>query len=378
MNPALTRRAALRVGARIAIAAALAPMPAIAQPGPGAGPPRPAKPLVIGHRGAPAHRPEHTLASYARAIADGADFIAPDLVATKDGVLVARHENNLAETTDVAAHPEFAARHTTKPVDGQPRTGWFTEDFTLAELKTLRARERLGPHRPESAGFDCQFPIASLAEIIDLAAAESARRGRIVGLIPEIKHSTYFAAIGLPIEYRLLAALRQHPFLATAPVIVQSFEVANLRRLRRMLAGMANVRLMQLTANDETPIDRVLAGDARRWSERLTPAGLTEIASYADFIAPDARDLIPLEPDGRLGQPGPLIAAAHRSGLLVGAWTFRPENHFLAADFRDPTGDDTPNPAGSLAEIRRYLDAGIDALFTDDPAIGRRAVDRIV
>lgn len=336
---------------------------------------RPAKPLVLGHRGACAHRPEHTLASYAKAIADGADFVEPDLVATRDGVLIARHENNIAETTDVATRAEFASRRTSKMIDGQSQTGWFTEDFTLAEIKTLRAKERLGALRPESQGYDGQFQVVTFEEIADFVAAESAARGRVVGLIPEIKHSTYFAGIGLPLEPRFYATLRAGAYLKRAPLIVQSFEVDNLRAMRRTLSDMANVRLMQLTENAEAPFDRVKAGDARRWAERLTPDGITDIATYADFLAPYARDLIPVLPDGHLGTPSPVIAEAHRAGLLVGTWTFRPENHFLPGEFRDGAGDGARNPVGSQAEIRRYLAAGVDAFFTDDPAIGRLAVD---
>ena len=362
----VSRRAALQVGAGLALAGSAGLHAA----------PRPAKALVLGHRGACAHRPEHTLASYAKAIADGADFVEPDLVPTKDGVLVARHENNIAETTDVAARPEFAGRRTTKTVDGFAQTGWFTEDFTLAELKTLRAKERLGAFRPESQGYDGQFQVVSFEEIIDFVAAESAARGRTVGLIPEIKHSTYFRSIGLAMEERFMGVFAASAWLNRAPVIVQSFEVANLGQLRRALAGKANVQLMQLTEDAVAPADRVAAGDARRWSERLTPAGLAEIATYADYVAPYARDLIPVGGDGRLGEPRALLAEAHRAGLLVGTWTFRPENRFLPADLRDGAGDGARNPAGSVAEIRRYLAAGVDAFFTDDPAIGRAAVDR--
>jgi glycerophosphoryl diester phosphodiesterase len=341
----------------------------------GKSPPRRSRPLVLGHRGSCAHRPEHTLASYARAIADGADFIEPDLVATKDGVLVARHENNIAETTDVSARPEFAARRTTRIIDGETITGWFTEDFTLAELKKLRAKERLGALRPESHSFDGQFPIPTFAEIVALAAAETRRRGRRVGLIPELKHPTYFAALGLALEPRILAMLRSNSYLSRAPVIVQCFEIAPLRRLRASLAGRRNVRLMQLTEGTAVPADRAAAGDKRTWSARLAPAGLAEIATYADFLAPWSRDLMPLAPDGSLGADSGLIAAAHRAGLKVGTYTFRPENRFLPADLRSTAGENARNPVGSIAEMRRYISAGIDALFTDDPALGRIAAD---
>jgi glycerophosphoryl diester phosphodiesterase len=368
--PPLSRRAALAAGAGLAVAS-VPGWAAVAAPA------RP-RALVLGHRGACAHRPEHTLGSYAKAIADGADFIEPDLVPTRDGVLVARHENNIAETTDIAAHPEFASRKTTKVIDGATVTGWFTEDFTFAELKTLRAKERLGAFRPESQSYDGEFQIVGFEEMIDFVAAEAAARGRVVGMIPEIKHSTYFAAIGLPMEERFLAALNAHSYLSHAPVIVQSFEIANLRALRPRLAGRANIRLMQLTENSAVPADRAARGDTRPWRELLTPAGVADIAHYADFIAPAFRNLIPLGPDGRLTAPTPLIDQAHQAGLLVGTWTFRPENHFIAADFRNAAGDGARNPAGSVAEMRRYLAAGIDAFFTDDPALGRIAVDTSV
>jgi glycerophosphoryl diester phosphodiesterase len=277
----------------------------VAPAGPAAGQPagrarrdRPERPLVFGHRGACALRPEHTLASYAKAIADGADFIEPDLVATRDGVLVARHENNIADTTDVADRREFANRRTQKKIDGKEVEGWFTEDFTLAELKTLRAKERLDAAlRPESHSYDGDFQILSFDEIVDFVAAGAAAGGRPIGLIPELKHSTYFASIGLPLEDRFLNALRPpRKLLKKMPVIVQSFEIGNLQRLRSLIGGDPNFQLMQLTesAPGETPADRVAAQDTRSWAERLkTKHGLAEIAEYADWIAPYARDLIP-------------------------------------------------------------------------------------
>lgn len=338
-------------------------------------PAKPRKPLVFGHRGAPAHRPEHTLASYARAIADGVDFIEPDLVASRDGMLVVRHENNLAETTDVATRPEFADRHATKVIDGTAATGWFTEDFTLAELKQLRARERLGPLRPESARFDGEFQILTFDEVADFTAAQAATSGREIGLIPELKHSTFFAGLGLPLEQRFLNAVAAHRYLGRAPVIVQSFETANLRWLRERIGTGSNVRLMQLCESGEAPWDCAAQGDKRPWAQRLAGNGMAEVARYADFLAPYCRDLIPLDPSGKLGAAASLIARAHDAGLLVGTWTFRPENHFLAADFRDQAGDAARNEDGSVAEIRRYLDAGIDGFFTDDPGLGRAAVD---
>lgn len=335
-----------------------------------------AKPLVLGHRGCPARRPEHTLGSYAEAIALGADFIEPDLVPTKDGVLIARHEPNIAETSDVADHPEFAARKTGKVVDGERMEGWFTEDFTLAEIKTLRAKERLQGMRAESHGFDGQFQIVTFDEITDFVAAEAAARGRVIGLIPEIKHSTYFAATGFDMEALFVERLNASAYCQTAPVIVQSFEVANLKRLRGMLAGRAHLQLMQLIDEDpKIPADVAKAGGAMTYAAMLKPAELAGIAQYADWVAPWTRQIIPLGADGTLGKPTTIVRDAHRAGLKVGCYTFRPENRFLPADMRSKAGDGAHYPAGSVAEIRRYLALGIDGFFTDDAAMGRLAVD---
>ncbi|KLD63388.1 glycerophosphodiester phosphodiesterase [Dyella japonica] len=333
------------------------------------------KVLVIGHRGASALRPEHTLASYGKAIADGADFIEPDLVMTRDGVPVARHENEISGTTDVAQHAEFAARKTTKTVDGEKVTGWFTEDFTLAELKTLRARERLPEFR--STAYDGQFQIPTLDEIIDFVAAESATQGRVIGIIPEIKHGTYFQKLGMPMEDRVLAILAAHAYTRTAPVEIQSFEVANLRYLRGKLGkDHPNIRLLQLLGDvNEQPYDVVAAGKQLSYAQMMTPAGLRDIAAYADAIGPSIRSIIPLAADGTLGQPTPLVHDAHAVKLELHPYTFRPENFFQAKNFWKGSDPKTFNEAGSVAEIRAYLEAGVDAFFTDDPVIGRKAVD---
>ena len=328
---------------------------------------------VIGHRGACALRPEHTLASYAQAIADGADYVEPDLVISRDGVLVVRHENEIGETTDVKRRPEFAGRRTTKTIDGQAVTGWFTEDFTLAELKTLRAVERLPQVRARNTAYDGQFQLVSFEEFVAFVAAEAARCGRLIGMAPEIKHSTYFAALGLPMEDRVLAVLRGHDYARRAPVILQSFEVANLRRLRAALGRPANLQLMQLVgAADQRPADA--AGGALTCARMVSPEGLEAVAAYADIVAPSTRAILPLDAQGRLGAPTPLVADAHRVGLLVHAWTFRPENQFLPTDLQEAAGPNARNPAGSVAEITRHLQAGLDGFFTDDPALGRQAV----
>jgi glycerophosphoryl diester phosphodiesterase len=339
-----------------------------------------ARVLVIGHRGASALRPEHTLASYGKAIADGADFVEPDLVMTKDGVPVARHENEISGTTDVAAHAEFAARKTTKTVDGEKITGWFTEDFTLAELKTLRARERLPELR--STKYDGEFQIPTLDEIIDFVAAESAVVGHPVGIIPEIKHGTYFQKLGLPMEDKVLAILAAHSYTQTAPVEIQSFEIANLRYLRGKLGGMGsknshpNIRLLQLLGDPkEQTYDVTVAGGRLTFADMMKPAGLRDIATYADAIGSNIRAIIPLAPDGTLGHPTALVHDAHAAGLELHPYTFRPENNFQAKNFWQGSDPKTFNAKGSVAEIRAYLDAGIDAFFTDDPALGRQALD---
>ncbi len=329
--------------------------------------------MVIGHRGASAWRPEHTLEAYAKAIADGADAIEPDLISTRDGFLVARHENEIGSTTDVAARPEFSARKATKLIDGESVSGWFTEDFSLAELRSLRARERL-PHL-RSTAYDGRFAVPTLEEIIALVAAEAKQRGRLIGIVPELKHPTYFASIGLPMEDRMLAALSAHPYTRRAPVMIQSFEVSNLRYLRGQLGSAhGNIALLQLLgAPDGKPYDAVLAGRATTYGEMLSPQGLREIASYADAIGPHTGSL-GLQLDG--GRPrSALVEAAHAAGLQVVAYTFRPENYFLGEAFKDSGSPTARNEDGSIREMRAYIDAGIDGLFTDDPALGRRAVD---
>lgn len=332
--------------------------------------------VVIGHRGASALRPEHTLAAYRQSIKDGADMIEPDLVSTRDGVLVARHENEISGTTDVAARPEFADRKHERIVDGEKVEGWFVEDFSLAELKTLRARERLPQLR--STDHDGQYEIPTLEEIIALAATESAARDRVIGLIPEIKHPTYFQRIGLAMEEKLLALLAAHAHTRTAPVTIQSFEIANLRELRGRLGDSpGNIRLLQLLGDpQEQPGDVLAAGGELRYADMMAPAGLRAIAKYADAIGPYSRSVIPVDKQGRLGEPTSLVRDAHAAGLQVQPYTFRPENQFLPRALWEGEDPRTRNEAGSIAEIRAYLKAGIDGFFTDDPAVGRKAVDQ--
>lgn len=310
-------------------------------------------PIVIAHRGASGLRPEHTIAAYTLAIEQGADFIEPDLVPTKDGVLVARHENEISETTDVAAHPEFATRKGTKTIDGKAVTGWFVEDFTLSELKTLRARERLPLLR--STEYDGRFDVPTFDEILALAKA------RGVGVYPETKHPTYFASIGLGTDAPLLAALKRVGWdRADAPVFIQSFEVANLRRLSRQ----TKVRLIQLLDAGGAPAD----GAQPSYAAMTTPAGLRAIAAYAYGIGP-ARAMI-VDGDGSATS---LVADAHAAGLKVHPWTFRAENFFLPASYR--TSID-PRARGRIGdEIARFLDLGVDGFFTDFPLDGVRVRD---
>lgn len=311
-----------------------------------------AAPIVIGHRGASGERPEHTLASYAQAIADGADFIEPDLVSTRDGILVARHENEISGTTNIADHPEFAARHATKVIDGQQITGWFTEDFSLAELKTLRARERLPKLRPANTAYDGQFEIPTFAEIIALAQAAP----RSVGLYPETKHPGYFASIGLPLEPPLLAALTAAGYTNRRdPIFIQSFETANLKALR----AQTDLSLIQLVATGTSP-------DGESYETMMTPAGLREVATYADGIGPNKDRILPRDANAKLLAPTTLVADAHAAGLQVHPWTFRSENYFLPADFRAPGGSATHGDAA--AEYALFYSLGVDAVFSDYPA----------
>ena len=337
-----------------------------------------AKPTLYAHRGASALRPEHTLAAYARAIADGADFVEPDLVCTRDGVLVARHENAITDTTDVATRPEFARRKVKKTIDGETHEGWFVSDFTLAELKTLRAVERLPKMR--GTAWDGQFHVVSFEEVIDFVAAESAARGRTIGLIPELKHSTWFAGAGLPLEERFVATLKAHAYTRSAPVVVQSFETANLKGLRKVLGKPDTIRLAQRVIaggkyDAVRPADVALSGGSLTYGEMVSSRGLRDMARYADVVAPITRAVIPLGPDERLGKPTTLVADAHAAGLQVVTWTFRPENAFLAADFRNGDGPAARNEAGSVAEMWRYLETGIDGLFSDDSALARAAIN---
>ena len=336
-------------------------------------------PLIVGHRGATGYRPEETRGSYELAIKLGADYIEPDVISTKDGVLIARHEPNITNTTNVASHPEFAYLKTTKTIDGSRETGWFADDFTLAQIKTLRAIERL-PFRDQS--FNGMFEVLTLQEVIDIAKQGTKDTGRTIGVIPETKHPSYFQSAGLPLEQKLVDLLTANGYSGKgAPVIIQSFEVANLK----FLHSITDFKLTQLTgANDlnadgtldyNQPADFVLSGDKRTYGDLLTPRGLAEIATYADAVSPWKRSIvsgkylldkngnpIDIDKDGAITDadrvalpPTSLISDAHRAGLLVIPYTWRNEYFYLLSDYKgDP-----------LAEYDQFFRLGVDGLFTD-------------
>jgi glycerophosphoryl diester phosphodiesterase len=320
-------------------------------------------PIVIAHRGASGYRPEHTLAAYELAIEMGADYIEPDIVATRDGVLVVRHENEISGTTDVAAHPAFTSRHTTKVIDGARVSGWFVEDFTLAELKTLRAKERLPELRPRNTTHDGRYEVPTLQQVIDLVRSTEARVGRRIGIYPETKHPSYFESIGLALEGRLIELLRENAYEDEhAPVFIQSFETTSLRKLSTMT---------------HLPLIQLLDAGARA-SNLVSPAGLGGIARYAAGIGVHKDLIVPRDAEARLLAPTTLIHDAHAAGLLVHAWTFRNENEFLPADFRrgGPAGSDLAGQHGDAeAEIALFLRLGLDGFFIDFPDTGVAARD---
>jgi glycerophosphoryl diester phosphodiesterase len=326
------------------------------------------EPIVIAHRGASGYRPEHTLAAYRLAIAMGADYVEPDLVSTADGVLVARHENEISGTTDVADHPEFADRRTTKLIDGVAVTGWFTEDFTLAELRRLRARERLPQLRPGNTVYDGRYQVPTLQEVIELVREESRRRHRPIGIYPETKHPTYFRSIGLPLEEPLVRTLRRNGMAHRhANVYIQSFETANLRALNRMI----NVPLIQLLNASGQPYDLTVAGDPRTYADLAAPQGLKWISQYADGIGSNKDLIVPRDATGQLLEPTTLVDDAHARGLVVHAWTFRSENTFLPADFR--IGPDPAGHGDASAEYALFFALGVDGLFSDFPDVAVKA-----
>jgi glycerophosphoryl diester phosphodiesterase len=337
------------------------------------------RPFVIAHRGASGYVPEHTLAGYFIAIQQGADYVEPDLVISKDGALLARHENEIGGTTDVASHPEFASRKATKSIDGESVTGWFTEDFTLAELKTLRARERLPELRKANTRYDGAFSIPTFDEVLDLVAAADAQRAVAardaglpppsrIGVYPETKHPSYFAKLGLTFDDRMLEALNRHGYSKRSdPICLQSFEVANLQALRRR----TDLPLVQLVAPAGQPFDFTLSGDKRTYLDLMGDAGLGEIAAYADAIGPHKWMVVEFGAEGT--RDTGLARRARAAGLGIHVWTLRAENEFLPVASRS-AGDAAAH--GDLAgEIRALLDAGITGFFSDHPDLAVRARD---
>lgn len=333
--------------------------------------------LVVGHRGASALRPEHTLASYQKAIDDGADFIEPDLVSTKDGVLVARHENEIGGTTNVSTLSQFADRKKTKNIDGVDLTGWFTEDFTLSELQQLKARERIPEFRPANTAYNDLYPVPTLEQIIELAEANYKKTGKVIGLYIETKHPTYFKNQNLAMEDTLLKTLAKYT-RDIAPVYLQSFEVSNLKDLKRELdlhKTLKHAQIIQLyDSKTSRPADFVESGDTKTYADLATAQGLKDVAKYANGVGPSKGYILTFNNDGSY-KTSTFIADAHTAGLKVHPYTFRPENNFLPAPLK--CSSDKPAercPSGALKEFEAYFKAGVDGVFTDDPALGREAV----
>ncbi len=332
-----------------------------------------ARPLVVGHRGASGYRPEHTLAAYRLAVRLGADYIEPDLVPTEDGVLVARHESFINETTDVEDHPEFADRRTVKTIDGVQYDGWFTEDFTLAELRTLRATERLPEVRPDNTRYDGRFRVPTFDQVLALSKRLSRETGRRIGVAPETKHPTYFDSIGLSPEEPMLRDLGEARLDGKgARILIQSFEITNLRQLDRR----TDLPLEQLLSPTGAPFDQQGQEDGKTYADLTTRAGLREVATYADWIGPEKTMVIPRQADGSSAEPTALPRKAHRQGLRVVIYTIRDENQFMATEYRSDGG---PTAKGDVfAEATDFLDAGVDAVFADHPDSAVFARDRWV
>ncbi|MCE6001906.1 glycerophosphodiester phosphodiesterase [Acinetobacter pittii] len=335
--------------------------------------------LVVGHRGASALRPEHTLASYQKAIDDGADFIEPDLVSTKDSVLVTRHENEIGGTTNVSTLSQFADRKTTKNIDGKDLTGWFTEDFTLSELQQLKARERIPEFRPANTAYNDLYPVPTLEQVIELAEANYKKTGKIIGLYIETKHPTYFKKQKLAMEDTLLKTLAKYEYTRDiAPVYLQSFEVSNLKYLKDQLdlhKTIKNAQIIQLyDAKTSQPADFVESGETKTYAYLATAQGLKDVAKYANGVGPSKGYILNFNDNGSV-QTTSFITDAHTAGLKVHPYTFRPENNYLPTHLK--CSQDKPAercPSGALKEFEAYFKAGVDGVFTDDPALGREAV----
>lgn len=333
--------------------------------------------IIIAHRGASALRPEHTLAAYQKAMDDDADFIEPDLVSTRDGVLVARHENAIDSTTNVAVLPQFAQRKTTKMVDGLNITSWFTEDFSFSELQQLKARERIPDLRPNNVQYNDQEMIPSLEQIIELAEKHYKKTGKVIGLYIETKHPSYFQNIGLALEDPLLTTLSKYKYTREiAPIYLQSFEVNNLKYIRNQLKlhkSLKTVQLIQLFAEkDSQPMDLLISGDTTRYADMATKMGLKNVARYADGVGPSKDYIVEYKPNAITTN---FVHNAHIAGLKVHPYTFRPENKFLAKQFQCHGDDKQRCETGLKQELNLFFKAGVDGVFIDDPMVGRQALN---
>jgi len=333
----------------------------------------PIKPTIIAHRGASGYRPEHTLAAYELAINMGADYVEPDLVSTKDGALVARHENEISTTTDVANHQEFADRCKTKVIDGESKKGWFTEDFTLAELKTLRARDRMPKVRQHNTIYDGHYTIPTFQEIIDLVKKKNAEQHRTIGIYPEVKHPSYFASIGLSTENQILETLKRNGYKdRSAPIFIQCFEVGTLKKLH----GLTDISLIMLIDEEGKPYDFVVNKDTRTFADLVKPDGLADLAKFCQGIGPNKDLIVPRDNKGNHMPPTSLVADAHKAGLLVHPWTFRNENAFLPMDLRSGNQSDPDSGqyyGDAFAEYKMFYDLGVDGVFSENPDTAREA-----
>ncbi|NNP73336.1 glycerophosphodiester phosphodiesterase [Acinetobacter defluvii] len=335
--------------------------------------------IIVGHRGASALRPEHTLAAYQKAIDDGADFIEPDLVSTKDGVLVARHENEIGGTSNVSTLPQFADRQKTKVIDGTSHTGWFTEDFSLTELNQIKARERIPKERPANTQYNDQFAIPTLEQIIELADAHYKKTGKIIGLYIETKHPTYFQKQNLAMEDTLLKTLAKYEYTRDiAPIYLQSFEVSNLKYLKDQLTlhkSLKHAKIIQLyDAKDTQPADFVEQKNTIKYADMATAQGLKTVAEYADGVGPWKPYIF----NETFTAPSDFVKNAHAVGLKVHPYTFRPENSFLAKNLKcseKETDAAQRCETGAKKEFEMYFNAGVDGVFTDDPGLGRETLD---
>jgi glycerophosphoryl diester phosphodiesterase len=364
----MARRFGVRLGLIVTAALCVPATTVRAEVASSENPKRDDRAIVIAHRGASGSRPEHTLAAYRLAIKQCADYIEPDVVSTRDHQLVARHENDITGTTDVADHPEFADRQTTKVIDGASVTGWFTEDFTRDELETLRAKERMPDVRPRNAAYDGRYEVPTLQQVLDLARRSRTCDGKRVGVYPETKHPSYFDSIGLSLEEPLVQQLHASGYRGKrAAAYIQSFEVANLQQLR----GMTQIPLVQLVNCGGQPWDFTAGGDPRTYTDLVTPAGLDFVRTYAAGVAACKDLVVPRDAAGNLASPTAVVTDAHARRLVVHPWTFRKENQYLPTGFR--RGADANAPGDLTGEIDAFFDAEVDGFFTDNPDIGRRA-----